>query len=158
MIDWQKTLLLVFLVVVVPTAVYGVYIQIHNARRVIPEIQRTLVEPYAAAIKAGDYTRAYRRYTSGAFREAHSLDEYATAQRVNLEDLGPLVELTLNKNAPFQSAGNLFSGRRYHQGSLVWRGEKRQAWVNWEVSLEDGMYMIDAMAEERLDSLSPRIF
>jgi hypothetical protein len=158
MIDWQKALLLLFLVVVVPTAIYGVYVQYHNATRVIPEIRRTLVEPYAAAIKAGDYTRAYRRYTSRAFREAHSLDEYLGAQQANLEDLGPLVELTLKQDAPFQSAGNLFSGRRYHQGSLVWRGEKREAWVNWEVTLEDDMYTIDAMAEEFLERLSPRIF
>lgn len=158
MIDWHRTLLGLFLTVVVPTAIYGVYVQYRNATRMIPEIRRTLVEPYAGAIRSGDYITAYQRYTSAAFKEAHSFDEYVKAQHANLDDLGPLVEVTLKEDEPFQSAGNLFSGRRYHQGGLVWRGAKRQAWVNWEVTQDDGAYRIDAMAEEFLDGLSPRIF
>jgi hypothetical protein len=158
MIVWQKVLLLLVLLVVVPTAMYGVYVQYLTATRVIPEIRRTLVEPYADAILAGDYAAAYHRYTSASFRNTHSFDEYLKAQHANLEEFGPLVALSLNKNAPFQSAGNLFSGRRYHQGSLVWRGQKREALVNWEVTREGDEYRIDATAEESVERLSPRIF
>lgn len=158
MIDWDRILLWLFLMVVVPTAIYGVYVQYRNATQVIPEIYRTLVEPYTVAVRSGDYTTAYQRYTSAAFKQAHSFDEYLKAQNANLQDLGPLVEVTLKEDEPFQSAGNLFSGRRYHQGGLRWRGEKREAWVNWEVTQDDGAYRIDAMAETFLDGLSPRIF
>lgn len=66
--------------------------------------------------------------------------------------------MTLKENDPFQSAGNLFSGRRYHEGGLVWRGQKRETWVFWQVVQEDKVYKIDAMAQLFLERLTPRIF
>jgi hypothetical protein len=158
MIVWEKALLLFFLVVVVPFAVYGVYVQYRTATRINPEIRQTLVEPYAMALQAGDYAAAYERFTSAGFRAAHSLDAYLQAQRVNLAEFGPLAEVTLKENDTFQSAGNLFSGRRYYQGGLVWRGRNQETWVHWEVVREDGALKIDAMAEMFHERLAPRIF
>ncbi len=154
----QSILLLLFLVVVVPLAIYGVYAQYQAATRLAPEIQRTLIEPYASAIKAGDYTTAYSRHTSAAFKAAHSLDQYVAAQQANIKEFGALLELIPRQTEPFQSAGNLFSGRRYLQGGLLWRGQKGEAWAHWEVVQEEGTYRIDASAEAFHEHLSPRIF
>ncbi|MFZ1641966.1 MAG: hypothetical protein WAV07_11185 [Candidatus Contendobacter sp.] len=145
------------LVVIVPVAIYGVYGQYRTATRINPEILKTLVQPYTMALQAGDHAAAYQRFTSAGFRMAHSLEMYPQAQQINLAEFGPLVEVTLKENDPFQSAGNLFSGRRDYQGGLVWRGQRRETWVNWEVVREDGTFKIDAM-EIFHERLMPRMF
>jgi len=155
---WQKALLLVFLGIVVPLAVYGVYVQYRTATQIVPEIRETLVEPYVRALQAGDYAAAHRLFTSAAFKAAHSLEEYLEAQRINQAEFGPLAEVTLQDSEPFQSAGNLFSGRRYYWGGLVWRGQNRETWVYWEVVREAGAFKIDAMAERFHERLDPRLF
>ncbi len=155
---WQKALLLVFLIVIAPLAIYGVYVHYRTATQIVPEIRQTLVEPYVRALQAGDYAAAYRLFTSAAFKAAHSLEEYLEAQRINQAEFGPLAEVTLQDSEPFQSAGNLFSGRRYYWGGLVWRGQNRETWVYWEVVREAGAFKIDAMAESFHERLDPRIF
>ena len=157
-IYWHKALLLLFLLVVLPAAVYGLWAQYRNATRITPEIARTLVAPYAEAVRAGDYEGAYRRYTSAAFKAAVSFDRYVRAQQHNLEDLGTLQSVEVRETEPFQSAGNLFSGRRWYQGGLDWRGARRPVWVQWEVVEEGGGYRIEAMYEVHEETLSPRVF
>lgn len=158
MISWQKLLLFLFLLVVLPTAVYGLWAQYRNATRITPEIARTLVAPYAEAVRAGDYAGAYRRYTSAAFKAAVPFDGYVRAQQRNAEDLGALQSVQVRETEPFQSAGNLFSGRRWYQGGLEWRGARRPVWVQWEVVEEEGGYRVEAMYQVHHETLSPRVF
>ena len=79
---WQKALLLVFLGIVVPLAVYGLYVQYRTATRIVPEIRETLVEPYVRALQAGDYAAAYQRFTSTGFKAEATAPPTGTRRRM----------------------------------------------------------------------------
>jgi hypothetical protein len=158
MMRWRKLLLQVFVLVIIPLACYGVYIQYQTGVRINPEIAATLVVPYSAAIVAGQYSDAYQRFTSPNFRETCSLDEFLKAQHRNKLNFGDLLEVTPRLGSPFQAAGNLFSGRSYYQGGLLYRYSHKEVLAVWEVVRNDGVMRIDSIYQEFPERLSPAIF
>jgi len=158
MMRWQNLLLKIFLLVIIPLACYGVYVQYQTGVRTNPEIAATLIAPYSAALVAGRYGDAYQRFTSPNFREACSLDEFLEAQHRNKSNFGDLLEVTPRQGSPFQAAGNLFSGQSYYQGGLLYRYSHKEVLVVWEVVKDDGAMRIDNIYQEFHERLSPAIF
>jgi len=155
---WRKLLLQVFLLVIIPLACYGVYVQYQTGVQINPEITATLIVPYSETLAAGRYDDAYQRFTSQNFRKTCSLDEFLKAQRSNKSNFGDLFEVTLRQGSPFQAAGNLFSGRSYYQGGLLYRYSNKEVLVVWEVVKDDGLMRIDSIYQEFHERLSPAIF
>ena len=85
-----------------------------------------------------------RGYLSADYRQDCALESFTRAQQQNIKQYGVLQEIALKENDPFQSSFNLFSWKKYYQGGLIYRGQKREYWVNWEVVEEDGDFKIDA--------------
>lgn len=155
---WQKLLLKIFLLVIIPLACYGVYIQYQTGVRINPEIAATLVVPYSAALAAGRYGDAYQRFTTPNFRKTCSLDEFLEVQHRNKLNFGDFLEVTPRQGSPFQAAGNLFSGRSYYQGGLLYRYSNKEVLVVWEVVRDDETMRIDSIYQECHERLSPSIF
>lgn len=158
MSGWKRWLLYFFLLVILPLGIYGLYANYRDGASGTLQIENDLVRPYSQMVKAGDLTEAYQRYTSKEFKKYCSLDGYLKAHNENAAEFGPLIELSLKENAPFKSTFNLFAWKTYYQGGLVYRGQKGEAWVNWEVVQEDGALKIDASHQLFLNRLKPRVF
>jgi len=158
MIPMKRFALYLFLFAVLPLALYGIYVQYQTAMRLTPEIVNTLVEPYSKALSSGNQAEAYRRFTSTGFRKRNSPASYLKAQEANTAEFGKLLGITTRKGDAFKSAGNLFSGRRYYQGNMLYRYEKKELFVVWEVVREDDEFRIDATFLESLEMLSPGIY
>lgn len=156
--DWKNGLLWFFLLGVLPFGIYGIHAHIRDAGAVTEAIRARLLEPYARALAAGAYQEAYQRFTSRAFRQAHSLSDYLAAQAANRAEFGPLVSLTLRDAESFRGARDLLGGRAYHQGGLSYRGTRSETWVRWEVVQEDDQPKLDASFQEFHETLTPRLF
>ena len=150
-----KVLLLVFLLGVLPLAVYGIYAQILAARELQPAIEKALITPYTAALIQGRYEEAYRNLTSPSFQSTYSLEDFSKAQAETRERLGELMEIRTHRG--FSAAGNLFSGRSYYQGGLIYRYTKGEVLVVWEVARYDQSFRIDAMFQDLEETLVPGI-
>lgn len=158
MSSWKRWLLWFLLVVILPMATYGVYVQWRVGTKTNPDIVKALIEPYAETLKSGDFTRAYQRFASSGFCKAHTLEQYIQAQQDNLIEFGSLSRISLKAADPFRSAYNLFSWRKYYQGGVAYHCGKAEVWVNWEVVLEDGAFKIDDTFQAFHQRLRPRIF
>ncbi|MFH0782891.1 MAG: hypothetical protein V2B20_13220 [Pseudomonadota bacterium] len=104
----QKLLLLIFLLVIIPLACYGVYVQYKTGVRINPEITATLMVPYSTALAVGQYRDAYQKFTSLKFHETCSMEEFLTALYRNKLNFGDLLEVIPRQGRQFQAAGNLF--------------------------------------------------
>jgi len=87
-----KIIGILFVVLVVPFAIYGLWRQNNNNTNVATEIEDTIIFPYVDAIREGRFESAYISYTSAAYKEKHSLEEFQAAQQKNLTEFGTLIE------------------------------------------------------------------
>jgi hypothetical protein len=152
----KRMMLLVFLLGVLPLAIYGIYTQIQFSRKVQPIITATLVDPYAKAVNEGRYEEAYRNFTSPAFQSTYGLEDFLKAQAETRDKLGLLTRIQARSS--FSAAGNLFDDRRFFRGELTYLYEKGEVLVVWEISQQGDTYKIDAQFEDLTETLRPGIF
>ncbi|HOI94283.1 MAG TPA: hypothetical protein PK250_06210 [Syntrophobacter fumaroxidans] len=154
----DRLLLLFFLVVILPLGVYGIYAGYRETAETHPVIVKTLIEPYADALRAGDCAKAYHNHTSSKFRKAYSMDAYVQGHKANFDEFGPLETIAIRENEAFQAANNLFSWRKYYHGGLTYRYRKAEVWVGWEIVEEDGAFKIDDTFQAFHERWDPRVF
>lgn len=154
---WKRLVVLFAIPTMVAVAGYGIYVQIHTVGEVSSRMEETLIGPYAEALKSGAYELAWD-FLSAEYRQACPLEAYVRAQQQNAEQYGVVQEISIKEHDPFQSSFNLFSWKKYYQGGLLYRGEKEEYWVNWEVVTENEMFRIGATYLVHRDSLLPGIY
>jgi hypothetical protein len=137
---WASKLLLgIFVLAVIPIAVYGVYNQIVTARDVVPAIQDTLLTPYANAIAAGEYDSAHATFVSDAYRERVGLDAYRSGQQENLERFGAPKSLEIDVCNETKEPGRPW----FTTCNVRYEGAKQEAFLSLEIVEEEGRYLID---------------
>ena len=122
-------------IVVIILGVAGYLNQKNRDENVTPKIIEQLVDPYTQALKEGKYEYAYNNFTSDAYKNDNSLDEYIEAQKNNREKFGKLIDIE-------PLSGLFLQEKKMHKdwnfiGTLRYKAEQRQLRIQIEVIVSD---------------------
>ena len=116
----QRLLVLGFVLLIVPFAVYGLYKAVYTSSVVLPDVQVELIDPYLEAMKAQDWAAMLAARTDAA-RADLTEDALVRGFEENLADLGTPVSLTLSK---LNEADNVLESDRHWRATLQYEGSK----------------------------------
>ncbi|MCU0691072.1 MAG: hypothetical protein MUF54_06700 [Polyangiaceae bacterium] len=154
---WARKLLVgVFVLGVLPLGVYGVWSQVLTAREVVPTIQQQLLTPYASALAAGQFERAYETFTTESYRSKVDRTAYLRGQLANQDAYGEPRALVIQGCNDTKEPGRGW----FTMCNVRYEGTKGEAPLSLEIVERDGRYLLDRayLRERATDTRSEAAF